>query len=131
MTKKQQLQNNNSLELPNEFKRQAIEKLYQGKPLKVKDGIFSGMIKDILETALSEELNQHLAQEKQNSGHNFNNRKNGHNSKTLKTTESSYNKVEIWSSFWGSLYSHKKLFCYQRLSKQKQNRGQSKNRALS
>ena len=49
MTKKQQLQNNNSLELPNDFKRQAIEKLYQGKPLKVKDGIFSGMIKDLLE----------------------------------------------------------------------------------
>ena len=72
------------------FKRQAIEKLYQGKPLTGKDGIFSDMIKDILETALSEELNQHLAQEKQNSGNNFSNRKNGYNSKTLKTTESSF-----------------------------------------
>lgn len=90
MTKKQQLQNNNSLELPDDFKRQAIAKLYQGKPLTGKDGIFSDMIKDILETALNEELNQHLAQEKQNSGNNFNNRKNGHNSKTLKTRESSF-----------------------------------------
>ena len=87
MTKKQQLQNNNSLELSDDFKRQAIEKLYQGKPLKGKDCIFSSMIKDLLETALSEELNQHLAQEKQNSGNNFSNRKNGHNAKTLKTTE--------------------------------------------
>ena len=90
MTKKQQLQNNNSLELSDDFKRQAIEKLYQGKPLTGKDGIFSSMIKDLLETALSEELNQHLAQEKQNSGNNFSNRKNGHNAKTLKTTESSF-----------------------------------------
>ncbi len=90
MTKKQQLQNNNSLELPDAFKRQAIEKLYQGKPLTGKDGIFSNMIKDILETALNEELNQHLASEKQNSGNDFSNRKNGHNSKTIKTRESSF-----------------------------------------
>lgn len=90
MTKKQQLQNNNSLELSDDFKRQAIEKLYQGKPLTGKDGIFSDMIKDILETALNEELNQHLAREKQNLGNNFSNRKNGHNSKTLKTRESSF-----------------------------------------
>ena len=90
MTKKQQLQNNKPLELPNDFKRQAIEKLYQGKPLTGKDGIFSDMIKDILETALNEELNQHLAQEKQNSHNDFSNRRNGHNPKTLKTTESSF-----------------------------------------
>ena len=93
MTKKQQLQNNNSLELSDDFKRQAIEKIYQGKPLTGRDGIFSGMIKDILETALNEELNQHLASEKQsssNAGNDFSNRKNGHNSKTLKTRESSF-----------------------------------------
>lgn len=90
MNKKQQLQNNNSLELSDDFKRQAIEKLYQGKPLTGKDGIFSHMIKEILETALNEELNQHLAKEKSDLGNNFNNRKNGHNSKTLKTRESSF-----------------------------------------
>ena len=90
MTKKQQLQSNHSLELPDDFKRQAIEKLYQGKPLTGKDGIFSNMIKDILETALNEELNQHLASEKQNSSNDFSNRKNGHNSKTIKTRESSF-----------------------------------------
>ena len=64
MTKKQQIKNNKSLELPDDFKRDAIAKLYQGKPLTGKNGIFSNMIKEILETALNEELNQHLAKEK-------------------------------------------------------------------
>ncbi len=90
MTQKQQLQNNNSLELPDNFKRDAIAKIYQGKPLTGKGGVFTDMIKDILGTALSEELNQHLALEKQKLGDNFNNRKNGYNSKTLKTRESSF-----------------------------------------
>ena len=68
MTKKQQqLSNQQQPTDLDSFKRQAIEKLYQGKPLTGKDGIFSDMIKDILETALNEELNQHLVQEKQNS----------------------------------------------------------------
>ena len=61
MTKKQQSENNKLLELPNDFKRDAIAKIYAGKPLTGKDGIFSSMIKEILETALNEELNQHLA----------------------------------------------------------------------
>ena len=49
---------------------------------------FSDMIKEVLETALSEELNQHIATEKSELGKDFNNRKNGYNSKTLKTRES-------------------------------------------
>ncbi len=57
------------------FKREAIEKIYQGKPLTGKDGIFTDMIKEILETALGEELNQHLQQEKQYTGNDFDNRK--------------------------------------------------------
>ena len=84
MTKKQQLTDLDS------FKRQAIEKIYQGKSLTGKNGIFSGMIKDILETALSEELNQHLDQEKDELKDDFSNRKNGFNSKTLKTRESAF-----------------------------------------
>jgi len=76
MTKKQQqLSNQQQPTDLDSFKRQAIEKLYQGKSLTGKDGIFSNMIKDILETALNEELNQHLAQEKLNAGNDFNNRK--------------------------------------------------------
>ena len=42
------------------FKRDAIAKIYAGKPLTGKDGIFSDMIKEVLETALDEELNQHI-----------------------------------------------------------------------
>ena len=75
------------------FKRQAIAKLYAGKGLSGKGGVFSGMIKDILETALGEELNHHLQQEKEQfteSGNDFNNRKNGYNSKILKTSDSAF-----------------------------------------
>ncbi len=48
------------------------------------------MIKDILETALGEELNQHLKQEQQELGNNFSNHKNGYNSKTVKTKDSAF-----------------------------------------
>ena len=91
MTQKQQRLSNQQISTDlNSFKRQAIEKIYQGKPLTGKDGIFSDMIKDILETALGEELNQHLDLEKLNLGDDFNNRKNGFNSKTVKTKESAF-----------------------------------------
>lgn len=91
MTQKQQRLSTQQLSTDlNSFKRQAIEKIYQGKPLTGKDGIFSDMIKDILETALGEELNQHLDLEKLNLGDDFNNRKNGFNSKTVKTKESAF-----------------------------------------
>ncbi len=91
MTQKQQRLSNQQLSTDfNSFKRQAIEKIYQGKPLTGKDGIFSDMIKDILETALGEELSQHLDSEKLNLGNEFNNRKNGFNSKTVKTKESAF-----------------------------------------
>jgi len=91
MTQKQQHLSNQQLSTDfNSFKRQAIEKIYQGRPLTGKDGIFSDMIKDILETALGEELSQHLDSEKLNLGNDFNNRKNGFNSKTLKTKESAF-----------------------------------------
>ena len=101
MTKKtQQNSTFNSAEInynPNfnydSFKRQAIAKLYAGKGLSGKDGVFSGMIKDILETALGEELNDHLKREKEQcleSGDDFNNRKNGYNSKLIKGKESAF-----------------------------------------
>ncbi len=48
------------------------------------------MIKEILETALGEELNQHLQQEKQYLGNDCDNRKNGYNSKTVKTKDSAF-----------------------------------------
>ena len=52
------------------FKRQAIAKLYAGKGFTGKDGVFGSMMKDILETALGEELNHHLQREKQESEEN-------------------------------------------------------------
>ena len=92
MTEKQQLQNQPKQQFTDldSFKRQAIAKIYQGKPLTGKDGIFSDMIKEILETALSEELDQHLKQEKREVGNDSNNRKNGYNSKTLRTKDSAF-----------------------------------------
>lgn len=79
------------------FKRQAIAKLYAGKGFTGKDGVFGSMMKDILETALGEELNHHLQREKQgleeNSsdfGGDFNNRKNGYNSKVVKSKDSAF-----------------------------------------
>ena len=72
------------------FKRSAMDKIYQGKPLTGRDGIFTDMIKEILETALSEELNSHLTSEKQKLGDDFDNRRNGYNSKTVKTKDSSF-----------------------------------------
>ena len=91
MTQKQQrLSNQKPSSNLDSFKREAIAKIYQGKPLTGKDGIFSDMLKDILETALAEELNQHLSSEKSNLGNDFNNRKNGYNSKTVKTKESAF-----------------------------------------
>ncbi len=60
MTQKQQRLSNQQISTDlNSFKRDAIAKIYQRKPLTGKDGkIFSDMIKDILEIALGEELNQ-------------------------------------------------------------------------
>ena len=79
------------------FKRQAIAKLYAGKGFTGKDGVFGSMMKDILETALGEELNHHLQREKQESeenssesGNDFNNRKNGYNSKLVKSKDSAF-----------------------------------------
>jgi len=90
MTKKQKNLSDNSVSDLTAFKRDAIAKIYAGKPLTGKDGVFSDMIKEVLETALSEELNQHIATEKSELGKDFNNRKNGHNSKTLRTRESAF-----------------------------------------
>ncbi|MFC1659614.1 IS256 family transposase [Pseudomonadota bacterium] len=86
------------------FKKESIKKLYEGKGLSGKDGIFTSMIKDFLETALKEELNIHLQSEKQNnnyleletegesieSSNCINNRKNGYTSKNLKTSNGSF-----------------------------------------
>jgi transposase-like protein len=86
------------------FKKESIKKLYEGKGLSGKDGIFSGMIKDFLETALQEELSEHLKSELLNQSERkrfseneefedsseYNNRRNGYTSKNIKTSNSSF-----------------------------------------
>ena len=75
------------------FKRQVIAQLYAGKGFSGKDGVFGSMMKDILETALGEELNHHLKQEKEqfcDADDDFNNRKNGYNSKSVRGKDSAF-----------------------------------------
>ena len=73
-----------------DFKKESIKKLYEGKGLTGKDGVFTSMIKDFLETALKEELNSHLSNERNNLKDDFSNRKNGYTSKTIKTGVSDF-----------------------------------------
>jgi len=86
------------------FKKESIKKLYEGKGISGKEGIFTEIIKDFLETALQEELSEHIKSEKvyQNQSQNQNqnderefedlslcsNRRNGYTSKNIKTSNS-------------------------------------------
>lgn len=67
----------NSLE---DFEREAIEKLKQGKPLSGADGIFTPLIKRILEASLEGELDAHLSDSIEK------NRRNGKLGKRVKTS---------------------------------------------
>jgi transposase-like protein len=69
-----------------EFEKDAIKKLYDGKPLSGKDGIFTPLIKRILEASLDGELDSHLDTDE------IPNRRNGKMGKSLKT---SLGKVDI------------------------------------
>lgn len=62
-----------------EFEKDAIKKLYEGKPLSGKGGIFTPLIKRILEASLEGELDSHLDTEEIN-------RRNGRIGKKLKTS---------------------------------------------
>jgi transposase-like protein len=64
------------------FKKEAIDKLYAGKGFSGKDGIFTSMLKDFLETAMQSELDNHLNSKKED---DVTNRKNGFSSKIVKT----------------------------------------------
>ncbi len=63
----------------NEFEKQAIDSLKQGKPLEGKDGILAPLIKRWIEASLEGELDAHLKQEP------VPNRRNGKMGKKLKT----------------------------------------------
>jgi transposase-like protein len=63
-----------------EFRKQAAEQIRLGKPITGDGGIFTPLIKQILEAALEGEMDEHLEQTKGS------NRRNGHGSKTLKSS---------------------------------------------
>jgi len=73
-----------------EFKKESIKKLHEGKGLTGKEGIFTAMIKDLLESALKGEANHHLDVEKEILKNDFSNRRNGYNTKTVKTDMSDF-----------------------------------------
>ena len=62
------------------FERDAIEKIKEGKPLSRADGIFTPLIKRILEASLEGELDSHLEESETP------NRRNGNTCKNLKTS---------------------------------------------
>lgn len=63
-----------------EFEKEAIERLKEGAPLSGQGGIFTPLIKRILEASLEGELDSHLEQNEES------NRRNGRIGKTLKTS---------------------------------------------
>jgi len=71
-----------------EFRKKAAELLLEGKPLTGKDGIFTPLIKQVLEASLEGELDTHLAKEKSQ-------KKNRRNGRTRKNLKSSLGAFEI------------------------------------
>jgi putative transposase len=65
-----------------EFVRQAGANLRAGKPFTGKDGVFTPLLKKILEASLEGELDQHL----DDTRHEQKNRRNGKTSKTIQST---------------------------------------------
>ena len=63
------------------LKKKTLEQFRSGKDLFSKGGAFAPLLKDFLEAALQAELDEHLNQEDPEQ----NNRKNGYNTKLLKT----------------------------------------------
>jgi transposase-like protein len=73
-----------------EFSKEAAEQIREGKPITGEGGIFSPLIKQIVEAALEGELDEHLSQTRKKES----NRRNGHTQKNLK---SSMGGIEIFA----------------------------------
>lgn len=73
-----------------EFSKEAAEHIRQGKPLTGEGGIFSPLIKQVIEAALEGELDSHLNDTRGSSG----NRRNGRTPKKLK---SSIGNIEVFT----------------------------------
>jgi putative transposase len=67
------------------FSRQAIEKLKQGKPLTGSEGVFTPLLKMILEASLESEISEHVQETKP-----LKNRRNGKSKKTMKSDLGSF-----------------------------------------
>lgn len=67
------------------FSRQAIEKLKQGKPLTGTEGVFTPLLKMILEASLEGEISDHVQETK-----SLKNRRNGKSKKTIKSELGSF-----------------------------------------
>jgi transposase-like protein len=63
------------------FKQEAVKRLLAGEPLMGKDGIFTPLIKQVLESALEGEIEAHMTEEERSRG----NRRNGKSVKTVKS----------------------------------------------
>lgn len=70
----------------NAFEEEAIKQLYDGKPVSGKDGVFTPLIKRILERAMQGEMEGHLDTEDVDG----NNRRNGKSSKTMRSDHGSF-----------------------------------------
>ena len=66
---------------------QAVKDLMSGKKLTGEDGVLTPLIKELVETALSAEVESHIAQDALSGNAN---RRNGYNSKTIKTHSGSF-----------------------------------------
>ena len=67
------------------FEEEAIRQLYDGKPVSGKGGVFTPLIKRIIEKAMQGESEAHLDEE----GPEARNRRNGRTSKTMKSEQGS------------------------------------------
>ena len=65
-----------------EFSKEAAKQIRSGKTLTGKDGVFTPLIKEILEAAMEGELDEHLEETRGKEK----NRRNGHSSKSLKSS---------------------------------------------
>jgi transposase-like protein len=94
-----------------EFSKEAAELIRQGKPLTGSGGIFSPLIKQVIEAALEGELDSHLSATREQEG----NRRNGRTQKNLK---SSLGGIEIFTprdrngSFEPQTIEKRQTFCW-------------------
>ena len=76
----------------NKLKTQVLSRIQQGEPLSGKNGALTPLIKEVLETALSWELAEHLEKSKEES------KKNRRNGKVGKKLKSDYGSIDLETS---------------------------------